>query len=248
MRPLYLDGCDGMAVLLDAPALRIKVPTQADRLFPLPRISRIVVSGPVQWETDALLACADQGISVVFLARDGAVRGRWLGRAGERHVVLQRLLDVLTRPDGGDRFADWRLAMQRLAVRSCARRMGYADWRAFNARRLAPILQRPRLPGWQAAYERINGLLLAQVADWLQQHGLDARSELLQAGEIDLPDEFSRLLFWDFEAALRQWQQRQSEPPSPRDVTAFYQSRSERVVVLAQGLLNKLHRWLVELA
>ena len=77
-RPLYLDAREATTILLEGPALRIRVSKQAERDVPLRRISRVVTNHRTQFTTDALLACADRGISVVFLSEDGEVRARIL--------------------------------------------------------------------------------------------------------------------------------------------------------------------------
>lgn len=246
MQALYLDACEGMTVLLDEPALRVTMPAKADRLFPLQRISRVVVSGAVNWQMDALLACAEQGITVVFLGQDGCVRGRWLGQSGERQALLQRLADLMARADGGSRYADWRLAMRRMAVRSAARRLRCHNWRDYDAARLESLLQRLRAPGWQPLYRHMRGLLFAQMVELLSHCGLDAQSELLQEQRLDLAEDFTALLFWDFEVALSQWRQQQQTLPPRREWVVFYESRSGRVAFLARGLLSKLHQWLIE--
>lgn len=66
MRPLYIDGLQGCRIVLDEPALRIAVPDNADQLFLLSRISRVVCKGMVKWSMPDLLACADTGITLLF--------------------------------------------------------------------------------------------------------------------------------------------------------------------------------------
>jgi len=83
MRPLYIEGREGLQIGWESPALQVTVPDLAEQWFPLQRVSRIVVTGKVQWQTEALLACAEQGISVTFLDESGDVSARWLG-AGRR--------------------------------------------------------------------------------------------------------------------------------------------------------------------
>lgn len=99
MKPLYLHGHQPLAVTLDGPALRVSSEGSADRLFPLQRLSRIVVSGEVDWTTEALLACADQAIPISFLLRGGGLRARVLGRPRARPVAelrdaLETVLDM----------------------------------------------------------------------------------------------------------------------------------------------------------
>jgi hypothetical protein len=41
-----------------------------------------------------LLACADAGITLLFLENNGEVSARWRGRGGERQSLTQRLVDL----------------------------------------------------------------------------------------------------------------------------------------------------------
>ena len=132
MRPLYIDGVPGCRVVLDEPALRISVPDKADQLFPLSRISRVVCKGVVEWSMSAMLACADAGINLVFLHKNGDIRARWLSVGTERQSVSQRLVDLLARADGVQRYENWYLSMQKLAARSFARKVGLDDWREVS--------------------------------------------------------------------------------------------------------------------
>src|SRR5512136_2483897 len=104
MWPLYIDGLPGCRVVLDEPALRVVVPDKADQLFPLSRISRVVCKGLVEWSMSALLACADAGINLLFLEKTGEVRARWLSRGNARQSLTQRLVDLLARADGLERY------------------------------------------------------------------------------------------------------------------------------------------------
>ena len=100
MRPLYIEGSVGCRVVFDEPALRVVVMDKADQLFPLSRVSRVVCSGVVDWSMSALLACADAGVNVLFLAKNGELRGRWLGQSQQRQLLAQRLVDLLASTAG----------------------------------------------------------------------------------------------------------------------------------------------------
>ncbi len=172
MRPLYIDGSPGCRVVLDEPALRVVVPDKADQLFPLSRISRVVCKGVVEWSMSALLACADAGINLLFLEKNGEVRARWLGRGGERQSLTQRLVDLLARADGGQRYENWYLSMQKLAARSFARRMGLDDWREvpINDLRKRLALSLSDEGAFQANV--LEGLLHSELLKWLPECGL----------------------------------------------------------------------------
>lgn len=252
MKPLYIHGPEGTRVLLDIPALRVTVPKQADRLFPLQRISRIAVSGPVRWETPALLACADRGISVTFLDEHAEVRARWLGRGGERQALLQRMTDFLALPDALERYQNWRRGVTRMAARSAVRRMNLKNERGSGEEAvLLRQLCADHLFG--RLFRHITALLLAEMTQTLADQGLAADCELLQDSWIDLPRDLADVLAWDFVPSLARWilalrkqAQRQEVPVEPAELLRFYAERSQRVDYLCRGLLNKLHRWLLE--
>ena len=251
MRPLYVNGCGKTLIKLDAPALRVIVPDQADRLFPLQRISRVIVSGSAIWETEALLACADQGISVVFLDEDGELRARWLGKASDRQAFLQRLADLLARPDAKDTYTCWFKAMERMAIRSAAKKLVADNRLSLSTRQVVDFLddqkQRLAIQPVDPLYNKIRGILKAELVQLFLREGLDGKSELLQDQWLNLPADFARLIFWDMEVPLLEWLQRQETYPMHQQLVTFYDSRSSRVAFLQAGLMHKLHRWLIEL-
>ena len=70
---LHLDAArNPVAVLLEGPALRLRRSGLADVFAPLPRLARVLVHGTrVQWRTEALLACAQSGVPILFLEPRG---------------------------------------------------------------------------------------------------------------------------------------------------------------------------------
>ncbi len=245
MRPLYIEGKTGCRVVLDEPALRISVPDKADRLFPLARISRVVCSGSVEWTMGALLACADAGIVVLILSKTGEVRARWLGVSRDRQLFAQRLLDLLSRPDGMQRYETWRAAMQKMAARSFARRAGLHDWREIPVADLLSGLRLNLVNDWPNVVNRIESLLYGEMTLLLLEQGLDMQDESVQVNRLDLAADFSRLLLWDFYLPLLDMKGRSSSLPDERAVVELYQVRSDRVGILFRGTVNKLHRFLM---
>jgi len=107
-KPLYLQGRSELAVNLD---LRITQPERAAMLYPLARLARVLSKGEVRWSCEALLACAEVGVPVVFLNRDGDVRAYLFGASSGESVLYGRLRACLRRSDGLNRYASWRRAM-----------------------------------------------------------------------------------------------------------------------------------------
>ena len=254
MKPLYLHSPPALHVALDGPALRVQAESTAPRLFPLRRVSRVVVSGDVAWDSQALLACADQGITVSFLEADGAPRARLIGKSGKRNELRQRLADFLDRPDWSELYAQWTQAMQRREARLCAWRLRL-DLETPN--RLIGAVVRARLLRYVEPREIkriqrwLRGLLYARAGAALRDLGLGAELELF-AG---LPNDLSSMLMWSLYPELLIWTMRRSARarcrgnafvPEPRMIVTFCEGQAAALDSRLMGLLNRLHHWLVE--
>ncbi|QWF71547.1 CRISPR-associated endonuclease Cas1 [Methylomonas paludis] len=246
MRPLYLEGCSGgCRVVLDDPALRIVVAGKADQLFPLPRISRVVCKGMVEWSMSALLACADAGINLLFLEANGEVRARWLGPGGERQFLAQRLLDLLTRADGIELYGNWYLSMEKLAVRSFARRIGMADWREVTVMELRGLLLLNLSADDKQAANLLESFLHSELLIWLADAGFTHHESLL--GEsLNLAADFSRLLAWDFYVLLLM--RGGDGVLTMPELAEMFELRSERLYTLFRSTLSKLQQFLLAIS
>ena len=219
-KPLYLRGGPGLRVEVDGPALRIRRPMQAALLFPLARVGRVISSGPVDWPCEALLACAGAGVPVVFLCRDGSVRGYLFGgdsRCRDPHDLLYtRLRARLTRPGGMQRYGEWREAMTRAAVRALSRQLGQQPEERDPTQmrqRLAEIRQRYAGPGPALLIEgRLRGLLAGLSAELLAEVGLDARRWPKLEFTFDLVGDLAELLRWAMETPVLAALARREEP------------------------------------
>lgn len=244
MRPLYIDGSPGCRVVLDEPALRVVMPDMADQLFPLTRISRVVCKGVVEWSMSALLACADVGINLLFLEKNGEVRARWLGRGNARQSLTQRLVDLLARADGVQRYENWYLSMQKLAARSFARRMGLVEWREVSINELRQRLALSLSDVGQYRANLLQGLLQSELLSLLPECGFCSDDEALLTSDLDLAADLSKLLLWDFYPALLAT----DDPDTTMALAAMamlYQQRADRFYLLFRGTINKLHQFLL---
>jgi hypothetical protein len=244
MRPLYIDGLPGCRVVLDEPALRVVMPDMADQLFPLTRISRVVCKGVVEWSMSALLACADVGINLLFLEKNGEVRARWLGRGNARQSLTQRLVDLLARADGVQRYENWYLSMQKLAARNFARRMGLVEWREVSINELRQRLALSLSDVGQYRANLLQGLLQSELLSLLPECGFCSDDEALLTSDLDLAADLSKLLLWDFYPALLAT----DDPDTNMALAAMamlYQQRADRFYLLFRGTINKLHQFLL---
>jgi len=245
MRPLYIVGTAGCRVELDPPALRVAVPDQADQLFPLPRISRVVCQGNVEWSTQALLACADAGIQLLFLEKNGEIRARWLGQSGDRQRLTQRMIDLLSRADGPTLYANWILSMEKLAARSFARRIGLADWRERPVVELRRQLNNTlSQEGWYRA-KLMQSVLHSELLSWLPESGFEQDNENLVSMRLDLAADLSKLLLWDCYKALLSSGTPQTGKNSLHVTAELFEQRHARFFTLFRSTINKLHQFLL---
>ncbi|MGR9053910.1 MAG: CRISPR-associated endonuclease Cas1 [Gammaproteobacteria bacterium] len=247
MRPLYLKGSETMRVEYDEPALAVEEPGKARQLFPLSRLSRVLVSGNVEWSMPALMACADAGVPVVFSRATGEIRGLWLSRRVFASNWLQHFYDALQQDDVRERYRDWLAGMQRMAARSAARRLGSPNWHETDADVLKDWFERTQPKAWRSVNGWFEALLTSTVLQTLGPWGLDAGSDCWQDRDFHLPEDFCRLLFTDFYPALIGWHERSPEVPEYRAVIAFYEQRLPRTEALLRQIINKWHRWLLAL-
>jgi hypothetical protein len=247
MRPLYIDGSPGCRVVLDEPALRVSLPNKADQLFPLSRVSRVVCKGVVEWTMPALLACADVGITVLFLEINGTLRARWLGRGGERQLLTQRLVDLMARADGPGLYENWLSSMEKLAARSFARRMGVRDWREVSVVTLRKQLLLELGDKGKLQANLLQSVLHGELLAWLPDAELGSDDESLLSDQLDLAKDLSRLLLWDFYPQLLGMEYDADAALLPTMATLF-QQRSDRCYLLFRSSLNKLHQFLLTIS
>lgn len=249
MKPLYLDGDQDLYITLAGPALSVRAPLEAERVFPLRRVSRVVVSGNVQWDTDALLACADAGIAISFLhAEDGRPRARWLGRVNDRAGLTQQWMDLLDRPDWSCFYNDWRQAMERQVVLGVIRDLDLDLRMAADTQNLRAVIQQ-LAQGFadpaesRRAWRFMRGLLSAQVTARLYQLGLVDIAPPAAGSEPDLAGDFTRILAWEFDSLILGWfrrrhewarrKRRRPELMEQRELIKLYESRSFRTELAA---------------
>jgi len=254
MKPCYLVAKrSGLWVSLDGPALSIVRPEKARQWLPLTRISRLIVSGPAEISTAALLACAGRGISITFLQPDGQIQAYLFGESPRRDSLWQRLHDFLDRPDWPERYEDWKRSVDSRAHCSLCKRL----WRTPEHSTLQQIEDGFR--EWQinhlGAHQRgfvagrLQGLCAAQAAELLAEAGLGAEQMRALANRLDLSTALARWFMLDLLSPLTGWLSRQASGTeiSDSDLVAFFESRSKRLQRLGRQILYRLHSFLVEL-
>jgi hypothetical protein len=262
MKPLYLDGIGApLHVMLERTALRVRKKESADQLFPLRRISRIISSGQVGWDTQAMLACADKGITVTFLSRTGRVRARFLGNTSRRSGLPQRMLDLLSQPDWQPHYLQWQSAMEQSAANNTRKVLGLNDpnfrnlskINRFVHRKVAARVEESEIKQTESS---LYGLLLADSNAFLTEIGIDHRFQPARGLCPDLAADFAAIAFWDLRLKLiqpfmenpRRAPHRHKIKTIPRErIVVFYQQHSRETEKYLTGLSLNLYRWIIEL-
>ncbi len=203
LQVLHLDGAERpVAVLVEGPALRLRRQGVADVFAPLPRLARVVVHGiRVQWRTEALLACLQAGVPVLFLGSRDALAGALVPvRPPAMRADLAALLDAAASAPGfRRRLEDFCLAEERRAILALLRQepdggLGIAD-------DLRPGVVRRRCfarcegPA-EAVANLMAGLASAMVAESLARRGVGPQFLARRSGGFGLAEALGRVLAW----------------------------------------------------
>ena len=261
-KTLYLDGRQPLRVSRDGPALRVRAQASADRLFPLHRLRRIVVSGRVEWCTDALLVCADANIPISFLASEGRLRARLLAPgAGSSVIALGDALEMmLGAPDGRQGYLDWVSGCAHQARLQLVHSADRGAWPTQPAVIRRMLFERARFyvraPDLRRFDRRLNALLNAHLSQLLVSAGVVCDSAVLALQDIDLVRDFGNILIWRLQNAKLRFLKRQYHrarrngqafPKLPLASTAgFYESRASLIEDEFSRLLQRFHLHLIE--
>ena len=261
-RPLFLDTPERAAIDIDGAALRISTQDAAPRWYPLRLVSRILANDQAQFSTAALLACAEAGITLIFIANCGAIRARLLGIPGTRQQTRQRLIDLQFLPDWRDRYNRWRWVTEWWVIDRLRPRLGIPARLAHLAEIQAWLrfeVQRHCDPDTDAtSYRWLAELSHAWRTEQTPARGFGARSELWLDGGPDLVGHLAALHAWHLEPLRLGWLRARAEaarhvqrPPHPIrrwDLVCLYQAHAAQLAQQCRAILDRLHLWLVEQA
>lgn len=259
--PLYLFSRSGVSVELDGPALKIQlVHEKAQRHIPMCRLSRILTDHKTQFSTEALLACAGRGITILFVGRDSSIGARLLGRPGERQEMRQRMLDLMQRANWKDRYRQWRHTVERATRARMQKKLRIPAQYIYTAQ-LNEWIDKRGMELSDLDTARNTRLWLRHPAQaWMLNHanqlGLGADSELLLDGWPDLVGDLTCILYWHLEPIrfgwLRRrylWKMNNHSDPSPvtrRDMVNLYEKNASVVSRHGREITNQLHVWLID--
>lgn len=139
-RALYVTGGASTRVDRDGPSLVVRAVGRADARFPLTRVARVVTGSRVQWRADAVLACLEHGIPVIYLGVDGGPIGH-LQPVSRRRSTLDALIEeFLDRPDWAVRYQNW-MRSERMRAFDAWRRGRESDARPISEADSATLIR-----------------------------------------------------------------------------------------------------------
>lgn len=253
LKPLYLDGVQPLAVTLDGPALKVMTAARSPARYPLRRLSRVVVSGNVEWATSALIACLRAGIVVTFLDEEGELAGLCVGASTGGVNLHDRLAEFALRPDWTEHYANWYAAMERRGILGLINRLSLRvdDLRPVTVRRCyAKRLGAMAVP---RVTQRTVGYLEAAVAACAARTALDCGIPVVlltdEGAGFQLTRDLGRILAWEarvlaMRLLAKNWPQ---GAPTRADLALAVERRMGRYVRIANECLTYLERTITAL-
>ena len=260
-RPLYVAPSGTAHLTLDGPALCIELPDRQPVYVPLRRLSRIHLAGNVTFEGEVVLACARRGIVFVVHDEEEEPVARIVGRSTELTRFRQRLNDLAANPEWRDRYGDWKRSME-MRICGILRHRLNAPWALKNRPELMRRWIQARITAAVGAEEagRTRRIFRQAAVGWMQTRllakGVGAENELWLAGEPDLALDLGHLLAFRLETRRTGWLEARARAAngspvrrlSRKAIVARFEKKSGQVEKLGDDLINRLHRWLVEIA
>lgn len=259
---LYMEKNAPTQVQLDGPALKVKVDSQADRLYPLSRISRIVLDTGISITTDAMLACTRRGISICFTDPKAGVVARMIGANSEIMTLPQLLSDFLDRVDWPDRYADWQHAMHVRAFLHILKKLRISSARSVSPKGLSKLFQQwaiqmSDIETAERTDKWLNELTYSWFIQLLAEQGVGSSSDMGSNARLDLARDLGEILRWELELYRLDWlrerhvqvreQNCNCKQISRKETIFWFESIPRQVEEAGSRLLNRIQQWLIDL-
>lgn len=249
---LYLDSLQADQVSLDAVALRVSTHEHVVLYYPLRRLARIVVTGKVEWETRALLACLDYGIPIAFRERDGRLIGHCLSERSNQTPLENLLAYCADHPQGDALYQQWRCQEEYQWVQRAGRTRHYI----LNGRLAYQVIGQverwlqAQLPCRFTQFKaQLQAPIASHVSEILAAYGFSDNVHLPTTYRVHLVRDLSHLLLLE-----AYWLVLRGARPSlhPQrglrySVVAFYETHQLHFEERARIALNRLWRLLKSL-
>ena len=212
-RPLYLHGNHQSAIRvgLDGVALLVEQAGRAAGRYPLRLLTRVVSTGAVCWETSALMALMDGGITLTFASTRKGVRGYLFPNKPVRFSVDDELRQLMALEDGWQKLLDWERAAYRRQILLLEKRLP-VELPDLCSESVAEILQTraeeyldSKSIDWLR--NRFQTWTRSVVVETLSEQGitpLNFRDWFPGAQDTSVVNYFSGIVFWDLEVLVYQ--------------------------------------------
>jgi len=257
MKPLYITHCANTQVITQGTALRIKSDQLADAVIATRFISEIICACKVQWRSDALHLCMQQGIPIVFTGSNGDVAGFLHGIASQRQAsLMQRLCNALEHPYGHRLYQTWLRSMHSRRRVKLSKALGIAGdyYRISKMRELIHTHRRSLASDWVIQWlestwnQAIAGLIMRE----LKQHGLTAARQELIWRDLDIVNDLRELMVWEMylpacellPGLQQQWQQHSSSRELKHQLLSAFARQTFAMQVILQDALHRLDQCL----
>lgn len=249
---LYLDSLQADRVSLEAVALRVQTHESGSLFYPLRRIARVVVTGKVEWQTTALLACLDYGIPLAFRERDGRLIGHCLSERSNQTPLEALLVYCTDHPEGDALYQQWRCQEEYQWVQRAGRTRHYhlQGRLAYQVMGQVERWVQALLPCRFAQFTaQLQAPIASHVAEVLAAYGFSDNIHLPVTRRVHLARDLAQLLLLE-----AYWLVLRGERPSLQaerglrySLVAFYELHQAHFEERARIALNRLWRQLKSL-
>lgn len=261
-RPVYVDP--GIPVWLDIEdgALVFRVAGKAARQVPLHWVSRLVLPEHAEMGLQAMCACARAGIPVVVMGETGEVVLRAVGHRPGEGDLRRRLSELVARPGWRGMLSDWVLSTRSRIGRIVQHRLSLGPGRLDAEEVAMAIERRARSLAGDDLARRSARDLQAFCQAWMHEvllvHGIDGRTDEWLFDELDVASLLAGLMAFRLQPLRLGWLRRRHEwmrrkgtaraPVRYATLVRLFESNRGRVSRLGRDIINRFHRWLVEIA
>ena len=125
MKSLYLNSTEPLYIFIDGPALCVHQESKSLRRYPLLRVSRLVISCQVYWNSKALSTCLDSGIVVSYLSSNGTLDTKTARKKYRSSKLAELWNDFHIDQQSMIHYKVWSKTHRYRAVKLCAWLLGW---------------------------------------------------------------------------------------------------------------------------
>ena len=240
-----------MRVQLDGHAIKTTSVNKPILRYPLTRVSRIIVSGNICWDTIALKACMELNIPITFLHDNGRPIGMVIGYSHQLSSFNELIEAFIERPDWSSLYKNWFYACQRniiLSVLSGISAPDRFDLRPKYLHNQFFKLATKYCSGTQYKYllNIHKSCLTGLVCETIQTQKISSIILTARQQGLNLIADFIRLLSWylkpiQLNIVEKMYTNNQFDK---KYLDTIFEENNEHLVFKCRNLINNLECWL----